>query len=163
MPADPARRAATALRQLVDRVAHRSGSLVAVINQASVTLAQVLLMSRIERLGSASLTEPREEASASAAALSQMVERLVGQGWVARAEDRFDRRRKAVSVTPAASALLRKLETARATDYARGLRVLSRERLAGLAAMLEAAVVEIGRGEARPLQGVENSGGGVES
>src|SRR5579863_5603414 len=112
MGADPSQ-AGDALRRLVDLAAHRSGSVFALMNKAAVTLPQVLLISRVERLGSASLSDLVEGSSASAAALSQMIERLVQQGLLRRAEDPVDRRRKAIGATPRARALLRRLEAAR--------------------------------------------------
>jgi len=148
MGADPSQ-AGDALRRLVDLAAHRSGSVFALMNKAAVTLPQILLISRVERLGSASLSDLVDGSSASAAALSQMIERLVQQGLLRRAEDPVDRRRKAIGVTPRARALLRKLEAARSADYALGLAPLSREVRAELAAVLERAVAEIENARAR--------------
>jgi DNA-binding MarR family transcriptional regulator len=102
-------------------------------------------MSRVERFGSASLVDLGEDFSASSAALSQMIERLVQQGWVNRDEDPYDRRRKTVQLTAEAVGLLRRLEAARSSDYGIGLGPLSEKRLIDLAAMLESIVVELDR------------------
>jgi hypothetical protein len=61
------------------------------MNDAAVTLPQVLLMSRVERFGSASLSNLAEGSTTSLAALSQIIERLVQQGLLSRAEDAIDR------------------------------------------------------------------------
>ena len=147
MPRDRARidpnRAGDALRRLVDLVSHGSGAVFRLMNDASVTLPQVLLMSRVENSGSASLSDLAEGSTASAAALSQMIERLVQQGLLDRAEDPTDRRRKAIRVTARARALLRKLEAARSADYELGLASLGDGVRARLAAMLERVAVEI--------------------
>ena len=136
-------RAGDALRRLVDLISHRSGVALALMNDAAVTLPQVLLLSRVEKFGSASLAELADESSASIPALSQMIDRLVRQGWLDRTEDPHDRRRKAIRVTPRAGDLLRNLATARSADFDLGLSLVSEELRAQLANALERAVVEI--------------------
>ena len=113
------------------------------MNDAAVTLPQLLLLSRIEQLGSASLAAIGDKSSVSIPALSQMVDRLVCQGWLDRAEDLADRRRKSIRVTPRSRHLLRNLETARSADFNFGLSTVSEELRAQLATTLEWAVIEI--------------------
>jgi len=136
-------RAGDALRRLVDLTSHRSGAVFTLMSHASVTLPQVLLMSRVEQLGAASLSNLAEASTTSAAALSQMIERLVQQGWLDRAEDPIDRRRKAIRITLRTGALLRRLESARSADYELGLASLSDDLRMQLAKMLERVVAEI--------------------
>lgn len=138
-----AHRAGAALRRLVDLISHRSGAALALMNEAAVTLPQVLLLSRVERLGSASLAELGADASASIPALSQMVDRLVQQELLTRIEDPADRRRKAIRLTARAGALLRKIESARSAEYERGLKPVSAGLRAEMAAAIERAIVEI--------------------
>jgi DNA-binding MarR family transcriptional regulator len=138
-------RAGDALRRLVDLASHRSGAVLALMNEAAVTLPQVLLISRVDGFGSASLAELADESSASIPALSQMIDRLVQQGLLDRAEDPVDRRRKAIRVTPQARALLRKLEAARSADFELGLMSVSLDVRAQMVAVLERAVFEIER------------------
>jgi DNA-binding MarR family transcriptional regulator len=113
------------------------------MNDEAITLPQVLLMSRVERLASASPSDLAEGSRASAAAMSQMIERLVRQRLLERAEDSDDRRRKAIRLTPRARLLLRKLKAARSADYQLGLSSLSPKLGEELAAVLERAVAEI--------------------
>jgi DNA-binding MarR family transcriptional regulator len=136
-------RAGDALRRLVDLTSHRSGAVLALMNDAAITLPQLLLMSRIEQLGSGSLATIRDESSASVPALSQMIDRLVRQGWLDRAEDPADRRRKSIRIKPQGRDLLRNVETARSADFALGLNAVSKELRAQLATVLERAIVEI--------------------
>ena len=147
MPRDRAgiepNRAGEGLRRLVDLVSHRSGAVFKLMNEASVTLPQVLLISRIEKSGPASLSDLAEGSTASAAALSQMIERLVQQGLLDRTEDSVDRRRKAIRVTARARAFLRKLEAARSAEYELGLAPLGDGLRTRLAGVLEAVVAEI--------------------
>ena len=131
------------LRRLVDLASHRTGAVVALMDEVGVTLPQVLLMSQVERFGSASVSDLAGGSSASAAALSQMIERLVRQGMLTRSEHLTDRRRKAIQVTRRARLLLRKLEAARSADYEAGLKPLSQGLKKRLAAVLELAVADI--------------------
>jgi DNA-binding MarR family transcriptional regulator len=138
-----ARRLGGALRRLVDLVSHRSGSVLDIMNDAGVTLPQVLVISRVELARAVSLAELAEHSPASAPALSQMVERLVQQDLLDRQEDPVDRRRKVVRATARAGALMRKLEAARASDYELGLAPLSETARAELASALERAAREL--------------------
>jgi DNA-binding MarR family transcriptional regulator len=145
------KRAGDALRRLVDLVSHRSGTIFSLMNNAAVTLPQVLLMSRVDRLGSASLSDLARGSNATVAAMSQMIERLVQQQWLYRAEDPVDRRRKAIAATPRARAFLRKLEAARSAEYELGLACVGPELRAQMAMLLTRAAAEIehGRGDDR--------------
>jgi DNA-binding MarR family transcriptional regulator len=134
---------ARALRRLVDLVAHRSGAALSVMSEEGVTLPQVLLMDCIATLQEASISELAKISPGSAAAVSQMVDRLVRQGLLKRTEDPADRRRKAVSVSTAGVALLRELERARVADYALGLSCVSAKLRADLSRLLERAIAEI--------------------
>ncbi len=136
-------RAGDALRRLVDLASHRSGAVFTLMNHACVTLPQVLLMSRVEQMGSASLSDLADGSTTSAAALSQMIERLVQQGWLDRAEDLIDRRRKAIRATSRARVLLRRLESARSADYKLGLASLGDDLRTQLAKLLERVADEI--------------------
>jgi DNA-binding MarR family transcriptional regulator len=121
------------------------------MNNAAVTLPQVLLMSQVDRLGSASLSDLARGSNATVAAMSQMIERLVQQQWLYRAEDPLDRRRKAIAATPRARAFLRKLEAARSAEYELGLACVNPELRARMARLLARAAAEIehGRGSDR--------------
>jgi DNA-binding MarR family transcriptional regulator len=140
---DDANQAGDALRRLVDLVSHRSGIVFALMNDAAVTLPQVLLMSRVERFGSASLSDLAEVSATSLAALSQMIERLVQQGLLSRTEDAIDRRRKAVRLTRGAQGLLRKLKAARSADYELGLSSVSQELRLQLVNVIERVIGDI--------------------
>jgi len=141
-----ARADADLLRRFVDSVSHGRGAALARMEEAGVTLPQVLLMARVGRAGTASISGLVKLSPGTAAAMSQMVDRLVRQGWLLRREDTNDRRRKAVSLSPAGTAMLRELERARTQDYAAGLRRFSPRLRAGLHAWLEQAQAEIESG-----------------
>jgi DNA-binding MarR family transcriptional regulator len=133
------------LRRLVDLASHRTGSVVRLMEEARVTLRQVLFLDRAQTLGSAALRDFAADAPVSPAALSQMVDRLVRQGLLSRSEDSADRRRKAIRLTPRARVLMRRIEAARTKDYEQGLGALSHEARNRLALALEQAVAELER------------------
>jgi DNA-binding MarR family transcriptional regulator len=135
--------AGLALQRLVDMISHRSGAVLAIMSGASVTLPQVLLLSRVAAIGSTSPSDIALEAQASAPAASQMIERLVRQGLLHRKELPNDRRRKVISPTRRARSLLRRLETARAADYEMGLAPLGSELRNAMALLLQRAVDEL--------------------
>lgn len=138
-----ANRTADALRRVVDLVSHSGGSALRVMNEAAVTLPQILLLSRIDRRGSAPMSDLAEESSASGAALSQMIERLAQQDLIVRADDAADRRRKTIRTTPRARNLLRKLAGARSADYELGLRSVAPELRALMTSVLEAVAASL--------------------
>jgi len=130
------RLAGEALRQVVDLVSHRSGLALAEMEKAGITLPQVLLMSQVQRRGTASPSVLAEAMRASLPAVSQMIDRLVQQGFLDRREDAADRRRKCVATTGTADSFLKKLQAARSREYEIGLGSVSPELLAQLATVL---------------------------
>jgi DNA-binding MarR family transcriptional regulator len=146
------------LLRLVNRVAHRHGASLAVMQEAALTLPQVLLLSRVAEGHARIPSELAAVSGGSLPAVSQMIERLVRQQYLARGEDPTDRRRKTLSATPAAQAVLLRLAAARAAEYGEGLAPLSAERLRALAAVLEAVLAELGRDTA--FAGSSAPGGG---
>lgn len=137
---------ADALRRFVDLISHQQGAALSRMDDAGVTLSQVILLARVERAGAASITGLAKISPGSTAAMSQMVDRLVRHGWLARSEDPVDRRRKMVSLSAAGAGLLRDLERARAADYAAGLSRLPSVFRAELHAWLKRAFAELERG-----------------
>jgi DNA-binding MarR family transcriptional regulator len=136
---------ADALRRFVDLVSHRAGAALSRMEDAGVTLPQVLLLAHVERVGAASISELAKVSPSSAAAMSQMADRLVRRNWLTRSEDPVDRRRKTVSLTSAGAKLLRDLERARTLDYATGLSRFAPALRAELYSWLTCALAEIGR------------------
>jgi DNA-binding MarR family transcriptional regulator len=135
--------AGEALRRLVDLVSHRSGLALAAMSDAAVTLPQVLLLSHVERRGTASPSELADATRASLPAVSQMIDRLVQQGLLERTEDPADRRRKSLATTPDARSFMRKLGAARSMEYELGLATVPPELLAKMATLIERVVAEL--------------------
>ncbi len=128
------------LRRLVDRISHRSGAALAILATAEVTFPQLILLARVQRLGTASLSALAEVSGASLPAASQMIDRLVRLGMLARADDPADRRRRALALTARGRELLARVAAARAADYAESLAGLPPALLRALAGALAPAV-----------------------
>jgi DNA-binding MarR family transcriptional regulator len=131
------------LLALVDRVSHRGGDTLALMTEAGLTLPQVLFLTRLLQAGESTPSELAERLNMSPPAVSQMVDRLFKLGFLTRSEDAGDRRRKRLTVTPAAERMLDKLVRARAAEYAKGTARLSPALRRELGAALAKAVREL--------------------
>ncbi len=153
---DPSRLAADAgelLQQVVNRVAHgSSGRVLALMNDASVTLHQVMLLARV-RDGCELPSELAAATNVSMAAVTQNVDRLVRAGLLARAsEDPTDRRRRRFCVTRRAVVLLSRIEAARAAEYGEGLSRLDAPLLERLVLALRPVAEELQPAERGPRE-----------
>ncbi len=128
------------LRRLVDLASHRSGAALALMGQAGITFPQLIVLARVERLGTASVSALAAVAGASLPATSQMLERLTKLGMLARTDDPDDRRRRALALTARGSEVLARIAAARAADYAQSLAGVSPALLRSLAAALRPVV-----------------------
>ncbi len=132
------------LLALVDRVSHRGGDTLALMNEAGTTLPQILLFpARLRQAGGGTASELAGTLNMSLPAVSQMVDRLFRLGLLSRAEDAEDRRRKRLATTAKADLLLDRLTRARAAEYSRGVARLSPALRKELAAVLQKAVREL--------------------
>jgi DNA-binding MarR family transcriptional regulator len=142
--AEPSRRLGEVLRQLVDRISHRSGETLAVMSEASVTLQQVLLLNRIaEHGGNANSTQLAAALNMSLPSVSQMIDRLHQLGLAERIEMREDRRQRRIGLTPGGCDLLTRLRWARSVEYEAGVNRLSKPLRRDLEAVLARALDEL--------------------
>jgi DNA-binding MarR family transcriptional regulator len=138
------------LQQLVNLVSHRpQGETLAIMNEASVTLQQVLLLNRLIRQEATTPSALAEQLNMSLPSVSQMLDRLVQLGLVERTEDPRDRRQKQLAATAAAKSLHERLIRVRAAEYGRGVARLSPGLRAEFADMLERVLGEL-RGAPEP-------------
>ncbi|QXX74854.1 MarR family winged helix-turn-helix transcriptional regulator [Methylovirgula sp. HY1] len=114
------------LQRLVNRISHRlQGKSFAIMNDASVTVPQVILLYRVihEKLHKPS--ELARSLGMSGPAVSQMLDRLFQLDLIARLESPKDRRQRLVTATPKAKALCARIANARSAEYAQGVAHLS--------------------------------------
>lgn len=141
---EPRRRLGDLLQDLVNRISHRSGKTLAIMNEALVTLQQVLLLNRIaERSGNSTSSELAAALHMSLPSVSQMIDRLHQLGLVDRAEMSEDRRKRRIRLTPRGSELLTRIRKARSAEYEAGVVRLSPQLRADLEAVLKRALDEL--------------------
>lgn len=143
------------LEAFVNKISHPRGRALAFMSEASVTVAQVILMNT-------AMTERDSTPSSLAAAMnlslssvSQMIERLVKLGFLQRSEDSEDRRRKTIRAAPKAKGFLDNLKALRAEEFAAGAAVFSRETREILKSAIAQALREL---ERRPSSNDEGEG-----
>jgi DNA-binding MarR family transcriptional regulator len=131
------------IQRFVNRVSHAEGRTLAILSEDSVTLHQVLLLNKLGNVGESTLSAMADLMRMSPPSISQMIDRLVEIGLVARAEDQADRRRKRIGLTPKSQRLLERLYEARSADYLAGIATLSQRVRGDLARALAAAISEL--------------------
>jgi len=124
------------LQALVNRVSHRGGRTLALMNQASVTLQQVLLLSRVAEATGSTASQLAGALNMSLPSISQMIDRLHQLKLVTRVEMEEDRRKKRIALTRAGRAFLERLQAARSAEYQAGLATLPQPLRAELEAIL---------------------------
>jgi DNA-binding MarR family transcriptional regulator len=132
------------LQELVNLISHRSGETLAIMNEASVTLQQVLLLNRIaERGGNSTSSELAAALHMSLPSVSQMIDRLCQLDLVERVEMSEDRRKRRIELTHRGSELLLRIRGARSAEYEAGVIRLSAPLRADLKAVLKRALDEL--------------------
>lgn len=131
------------LSDVVNRVSHTSGETLRVMADAQVTLQQVLLLTRLHETSSSSASALAAALRLSLPAVSQAVDRLVRMDLVSREEDGTDRRRKRITTTAKANALLDRLARARANDYSSGLSSLHQKTQMSLKTVLREVLSQL--------------------
>lgn len=143
--ANPKRSLGDLLQDFIGRVAHRSGRTLTIMNEASVTLHQVILLGRLAELREATVSEIANALGMSLPSVSQMIDRLHRLGLVTRIELCSDRRKKQIGLTAAGSALLEQLQKARSVEFDIGTASLSLPLRVELARLLSRALMELKR------------------
>jgi DNA-binding MarR family transcriptional regulator len=131
------------LQELVNRVSHGQGKTLAVLDEASVTLQQVLLLRRLQHSGQSTSSELAAQLHISLPAMSQMVDRLFELDLVTRTEMAHDRRKKRISPTARARALLERVRKARSAEYGAELSILAPKLRAELARAVQKILREL--------------------
>ena len=138
------------LQELVNRVSHNQGRTLAVLDEASVTLQQALLLRRLQHSGQSTSSELAAQLHISLPAMSQMVDRLFELDLVTRTEMAQDRRKKRISPTAKARALLERVRRARSAEYGAALAVLAPKLRVELARTVQKVLRELPAEGQRP-------------
>jgi DNA-binding MarR family transcriptional regulator len=118
----------TLIGELMGLVHRRSaGGTLALMNEAGLTMAQMVALYVLDHLGPQSVTAIASFLNLSPAATSHLVDRLVGCGFVGRTENPVDRRHKSIAITRAGQALAARVHQERAREFGSALALLSPE------------------------------------
>jgi DNA-binding MarR family transcriptional regulator len=115
----------------------------AVMNQAGITMAQMVALHLLNKLGALSVSAIAACIKLSAPATSHLVDRLVAANLVQRSEDPIDRRHKSVAITREGRELLQRTHERRTREFSRILARLSSEAQAQFARALARVVEEL--------------------
>jgi len=102
-----------------------AGGTLALMNEAGLTMAQMVALYVLDHLGPQSVTAIASFLNLSPAATSHLVDRLVTGGFVGRTEDQTDRRQKRIAITAAGRALAARVHEERAREFASALALVS--------------------------------------
>ena len=135
---------AAVLHEWIGVFMHRSmRELILYSRESGLSMSQMGALFHIHRKGACGVSEIGDSLGTSSAAASQMLERLVRQGLVVRAEDPEDRRAKRITVTELGLRVLRESFRARlgwVDELAQGLSPSEQEQVrASLMLMIERA------------------------
>jgi DNA-binding MarR family transcriptional regulator len=107
------------IARMMSHVHRRSaGDTLAIMHKAGLTMAQLVALHALIHRGTQSVTAVARCLRLSAGATSHLVDRLVGDGLAARAENPTDRRQKCVSITAAGRRLVLQVQTERTRELA---------------------------------------------
>jgi DNA-binding MarR family transcriptional regulator len=113
-----------------------AGDTLAVLNDAGLTMAQLVALHALEHAGGRSVGSIGGCLGLSPATTSHLVDRLVQEGLVERREDPGDRRQKRVEITATGRRLVARVESTRTREFASVLSQLSPELRRQLAEIL---------------------------
>jgi len=124
------------------------GEDLAILAETGLTLPQVLTLYELHDHGPRCVSSVAEVLHLSQPATSQLVDRLVQEGLVDRAEDPRDRRRKRLAITARGGRLVTRLIDAKSRSLDHAANRLTPQARADLAAAISEAVRQLQRGNA---------------
>ena len=145
------------LEDFVNAVSHPRGRALSFMAEAAVTVPQAILMNYATNAPHSTPSQLAAHMNISLSSISQMVERLVRLGYLRRAEDAGDRRRKTIDATPKAKMFLDELKALRADEFAVGTAALAAETRDLLGKAVSQALREIRAGPRTPSEAPSKS------
>lgn len=132
------------LEAFVNRISHPRGRALAFLAKSSVTVDQAILLHHALTQPESTPTSLAERMNLSRPSASQMIERLVQAGMVARVDDPHDRRKKTITLTPKAKTFLTKFQSIRIEEFEASTESLSKSTRRRLKAVISEALQELG-------------------
>lgn len=127
LPTDQSTTTGELLQEVVNRISHRRGKTLQIMDEVPVTLHQTLLLTRLRQMSPCTASDLAVELNLSLPAVSQAIARLVRLNLVTRVESATDRRKKQLATTRKTHILLDRLIKARSNEYSAGLSGLPAE------------------------------------
>jgi DNA-binding MarR family transcriptional regulator len=116
------------IEELMSHIHRRSADdTLAVMNEAGLTMAQMVALHLLTKLGPVSVSSVATCLKLSAPATSHLIDRMVVAGLVGRSEDPIDRRHKRLAITARGRELIESTQEARTREFTRVLSSLSPE------------------------------------
>jgi len=144
MVASRTRHLAQLIEEMMSHIHRRSADdTLAVMNDAGLTMAQMVGLHILEKLGPLSVSSVAACVKLSPPATSHLIDRLVVSGLVERSEDPADRRHKRVAIAPRGRELIQRTRDQRAREFTRILSRLSAEVQAQFGRALARVVEEL--------------------
>ena len=132
------------IEELMSHIHRRSADdTLAVMNAAGLTMAQMVTLHLLTKLGPVSVSSIATCIKLSAPAASHLVDRMVVAGLVGRTEDPDDRRHKRIAITGKGRELIESTQEARTREFTRVLSSLSPEVQGQFGKVLARVVKEI--------------------
>jgi len=138
---------------------HSADDTLAVMNEAGLTMAQMVALHLLTHLGPVSVSSIAACLKLSRPAASHLLDRMVVAGFVGRSEDPVDRRHKRIAITPTGRDLIESTQEERGREFTRVLTGLSPELQGQFGRVLARVVAELkglpDRVEVREIVGKE--------
>ena len=151
---------ANLIEEMMSHIHRRSADdTLAVMNEAGLTMAQMVALHLLTRLGPVSVSAIAACLKLSRPAASHLLDRMVVAGFVGRSEDPVDRRHKRIAITPSGRDLIESTHEKRTREFTRVLAGLSAEIKGQFGKVLARVVAELNglpdRDEVRDIVGRE--------
>lgn len=142
--AAPATEVSLLIGEMMTHLHRRSaGDTLAVMNQAGLTMAQMVTLHILSHRGAQSVSWVAGCLRLSAGATSHLIDRLFGARLVGRTEDPVDRRHKRIAITPAGRNLVERVQEERTRELSLVIGRLSADLQRQFAKLLTRVVAEL--------------------
>lgn len=114
---------------IAEALRYDSDEMLRLLKREELSMPRIVALKVVARRGAASISEIRDALDLSLGNTSMLVDKLVCQGFVSRAEDASDRRHKLIRLTPKGQALIAELQATRVSHVVQRMLLLSPELL----------------------------------
>jgi DNA-binding MarR family transcriptional regulator len=128
---------------LAEIMSYDTDAMFRLIQRESLTMPRIVALNVVAKRGAVSITEISQYIDLSLGNTSMLVDKLVGQGLVTRAEDEHDRRHKRVCLTDKGQALVEELRATRVESMVQRMLLLPPQLLNRVIDVLDEVVTQL--------------------